>query len=173
MREDYTNPELEKRNLNEFNKLMDLKEFEEKGIEGHRRYYQDHYGNRYYWYVERQADRKFYGKINNVRSRRFTAKIKRTKKKMVISWLLKKFYAANARWDIAEKKRKERQAIRDEAKPKFTAKEIQRNKVQEKINRLLCNIKKNDTKIKTCQTRIKTSKRKIKYHQRRLDKLGV
>ena len=106
MREDYKNPELEKRNLSEFNKLMDLKEFEEKGIEGHRRYYQDHYGNRYYWYVERQADRKFYGEIYNVRSRRFTAKIKRTKKKMVISWLLKKYYAANARWDIAEKKRK-------------------------------------------------------------------
>lgn len=173
MREDYKNPELEKRNLNEFNKLMDLKEFEEKGLEGHRRYYQDQYGNRYYWYVERQGDKKFYGEIYNVRSRRFTAKIKRTKKKMVLSWLLKKLHAKNHNWYVAERKRKERQAIRDEAKPKLTAKQIQRNKVQEKINRLLRNIKKNETKIKTCQTRIKTSKKKIKYHQRRLETIGI
>ena len=168
MREDYNNPELEKQNLKEFNELCDLKDFEDKGIHGNWRYFQDDYGNKYRWYVQKQADGKFHGKIWNRRSRNITTHIKRVKKKMVIRFMNKKCNEANNRFYKAQQAKRKRQEIRDAAKPKFTKEELQAKAVNEKIRRLEQNIKKNESKIKASQTRIKNYRQKIKYHQRRL-----
>ena len=163
--------ETKKENLKAYNKLLDLQEYEEKGVGGSYYYYADGYGNQYRVYTKKQKNGKFSGKIWNRRSKRITKEVSYKKRKMVKAFMLRKLSQANAKWQEAEKGRQTRKEQRDALKPKLTVKEQKARKIQSHLTRLQANIKRNESKMRRCGTRIKTDKKKIQYYLKRLDNL--
>jgi len=163
--------DIEKENLDAYNKLLDQKEIEDKGRLGNYRYYKDKIGNRYGWYTNKQKDGKFHAFIWNKRSRNTKRRIF-AKRKTAKKWCHENFSKANNRQLDVIKARQKRKEEREALKPKLTPTQKAIKRYTDKIEHYNGLIKKCDVKIKSQTTRKKTYIKKWKYCLRQIEKIG-
>ena len=153
------------KSLREFKKEYDSVDFQMNGFRGNTKYYQDYYGNEYIWYVEKQKDGYFHGRIEKERRNAKTQHFKRKVKRVLKTLLALKCQEADKRYLIAMEKR-------DAKKPPPKSKtEIKMEKAIQAIRSIDKNNKKHETDIKMSNTWIKKNNKKRKELVKRLKRL--
>ena len=144
---------------------------------GNYRYYEDHYGTQYRWYVKKQADGKFHAEIvkGTIKNGWATWKRKKqisfTKKRLARSWCGVNCKKAKAHQTEMIKRKSERK-IKHESMKRVIPKE-EKNLVEalKKKTHYENLVKKCNTKIKATTTRKTTYEKNLKKLNRKIDKI--
>lgn len=151
--------DVERTNLRAFDKLMGIKQAEEKGALGRCGYWEDLYGNRYGLYYARQADGKFHAFIWKKSGKDVIRKF--AKRRKANEWAWKHYSEHN---DRQLKARESRRAKAEAKKPHLTDEQKKVMQCEKKLEHYRQLRDKNEKKIKSLQTRSKTYTRRIRYY---------
>lgn len=131
------------------------------------RYWQDGYGNQFRWEIAKQSDGKYHGCIWNVRSKRYTRRMKYNSKKVLKKYLWRAYLKSQDKFRNAKEWKDKKKEYKDRLKPSKS--ELKNIKLKKDLANAKLSIKKHERKIKLSNSWVKKYEKRIKMIKKKLE----